>query len=88
MLDPFRPKLRDDRRVAWWYRQNAVLFAKPEAIAANPALADYPEVEQGLESEWVYIWVADAQAAGPATRARRLTRRVLHRASQALRRKS
>jgi SAM-dependent methyltransferase len=85
MLDPFRPKLRDDRRVAWWYRQNAVLFATPEAIAANPALAGYPEVERGLESEWVYVWVADAQASGPARRARRLTRRVLNRASKALR---
>jgi SAM-dependent methyltransferase len=88
MLDPFRPMLRDDRRVAWWYRQNAVLFASPQAITANPALAVYPEVEQGLESEWVYIWVADAQASGPATRARRLTRRVLNRASKALRLKS
>jgi SAM-dependent methyltransferase len=85
MLDPFRPRLRDDRRVAWWYRQNAVLFATPEAISANPALAQYPEVERGLESEWVYFWVADAQASGPAIRARRLTRRVLNRASKALR---
>lgn len=88
MLDPFRPKLRDDRRVAWWYRQNAVLFVAPQAIDANPALADYPEVEQGLESEWVYIWVADAQASGPATKALRLTRRVLSRASKALRLRS
>jgi SAM-dependent methyltransferase len=88
MLDPFRPKLRDDRRVAWWYRQNAVLFVSPAAVAANPALADYPAVEPGLESEWVHRWVAEAQAAGPATRARRLTRRVLRRASKALRPKS
>src|SRR5580698_6877388 len=44
MLDPFRPKLRDDRRVAWWYRQNAVLFVSPDALAANPALTEYPEV--------------------------------------------
>ncbi|MGC2445402.1 class I SAM-dependent methyltransferase [Candidatus Binatus sp.] len=88
MLDPFRPKLRDDRRVAWWYRQNAVLFVSPEAISGNPALADYPAVEHGLESEWVHMFVADAQAAGPGTRARRLTRRVLRRASKALRPKS
>lgn len=53
MLDPLRPKLRDDRRVAWWYRQNMVLFASPEATAANPALADCEEVPRGLESEWV-----------------------------------
>jgi SAM-dependent methyltransferase len=88
MLDPFRPRLRDDRRVAWWYRQNAVLFVSPGAVSSNPALADYPEVEEGLESEWVHMWVADSQAAGPGTRARRLTRRVLRRASKALRPKS
>src|ERR1700721_696837 len=41
MLDPFRPRLRDDRRVAWWYRQNAVLFVSPDAIAGNPALKEY-----------------------------------------------
>jgi hypothetical protein len=88
MLDPFRPKLRGDRRVAWWYRQNAVLFVSPEAIAANPALAEYPQVEPGFESEWVYMWVAQAQAEGPGIRARRLTRRVIRRASKALRPKS
>jgi len=88
MLDPFRPKLRDNRQVEWWYRQNLVLFVSPDAIAGNPALADCPEVEQGLESEWVHRWVADAQAEGPAKRARRLTRRVLRRASKALRPKS
>ena len=88
MLDPFRPRLRDDRRVAWWYRQNAVLFVSPDAIAGNPALKEYPEVEPGFESEWVYMFVAEAQAAGPGMRARRLTRRVLRRASKALRPKS
>src|SRR5258708_8345314 len=66
-LDPFRPKIRDDRRVAWWYRQNLVMFASPDAIAANPALARC-EVPPGLESEWVYRWVADAH---PGTAVRR-----------------
>jgi SAM-dependent methyltransferase len=83
ILDPIRPKLRDDRRVSWWYRQNIVLFASPGAIAANPALARW-EVPPGLESEWVYRWVADAQA-GAATKVRRLTGRVLRRAKRTLR---
>jgi SAM-dependent methyltransferase len=82
-LDPFRPKLRDDRHVAWWYRQNLVMFASPDVCATNPALAEN-EVPPGLESEWVYQWVADAQA-GAATRVRRLTGRVLRRAKRALR---
>ena len=85
MLDPFRPRLRDDRRVAWRYRQNMVLFASPEAIAANPALADCGEVPPGMESEWVYMWVAEAQSR-TVRRVLRLTRSVLRRAKQVLRR--
>jgi len=81
MLDPFRPKLRDDRRVAWWYRQNMVMFASPDAMTANPALANW-EVPPGLESEWVHMWVADAQA---GTAIRRLAGRVIRRARKALR---
>lgn len=80
-LDPFRPRIRDDRSVAWWYRQNLVMFASPDAIAANPALAKW-EVPPGLESEWVYRWVADAQAGSSV---RRLTGRVIRRARKALR---
>lgn len=84
MLDPFRPKLRDDKRVAWWYRQNMVLFVSPDAIAANPGLAQCAEVPPGLESEWVYMWTAGPQC-WPATGARGLTRRVLLRAKRVLR---
>lgn len=84
MLDPLRPRIRDDRRVSWWYRQNMVLFGSPEAIAAHRALAECPEVPKGLESEWVYRWVADAQAGGTAMRVRRLTRKVLRSAKKAL----
>lgn len=80
-LDPFRPRIRDDRRVAWWYRQNLVMFAAPDAIATNAVLAKW-EVPVGLESEWVYRWVADAQA---GTAVRRLTGRVIRRARKALR---
>jgi SAM-dependent methyltransferase len=79
-LDPFRPKIRDDRRVAWWYRQNLVMFASPDAIVANAALAQC-EVPPGLESEWVYRWVADAQA---GTAVRRAAGRVIRRARKAL----
>ena len=80
-LDPVRPRTRDDRRVAWWYRQNMVMFASPQAVATNPALARW-EIPPGLESEWVYRWVADAQA-GAAVR--RFTGRVIRRARKALR---
>ncbi len=88
MLDPLRPALRDNRQVEWWYRQNMILFSSQEAIDANPALADCGEVPPGLESEWIHMWVVDAQIAGPARRVRRLTQRVLRLASNALRPKA
>jgi SAM-dependent methyltransferase len=85
MLDPLRPRTRDDAEVAWWYRQNMVMFATPEAIAANPALAACGEVPKGRECEWVYMHVADARAL-PANVARNLIARVWRRAKKALRR--
>jgi len=88
MLDPFRPRLRDNRSVEWWYRQNMVLFATPSAIDGNPSLAECGEVPAGLESEWVHRWVVDSLSSGPGARARRLTQGVLRRASKALRPKS
>ncbi len=37
MLDPIRPRIRDDKRVAWWYRQNILMFApgKPFPVTKN-----------------------------------------------------
>jgi SAM-dependent methyltransferase len=81
MLDPFRPRIRDDRRIAWWYRQNMVMFVSLDAIDANPKLAKC-EVPPGLESEWVYRWVADAQAESVV---RTFTGRIIRRARKTLR---
>jgi SAM-dependent methyltransferase len=39
-FDVFRPLLWHDVQVAWWYRQNILLFAKPEAAAQCPVLAE------------------------------------------------
>ena len=83
MLDPLRPKLRDNRNVEWWYRQNMVLFVSHTMIAADPALADVAEVPPGLESEWVYMWVAGPQS-WPASPERSLVRRILQRTRKAL----
>ncbi|MDA0341702.1 MAG: methyltransferase domain-containing protein [Proteobacteria bacterium] len=38
-LDPIRPKIWRDPSISWWYQQNLLLFASPEAIAGNPNLA-------------------------------------------------
>jgi SAM-dependent methyltransferase len=55
MFDPFRGRLREDRRVKWWYRQNLVLFASAEGIERNPPLQREPEVSAGAELEWVHF---------------------------------
>jgi SAM-dependent methyltransferase len=83
ILDPFRPNLREDGRVAWWYRQNMVLFASAEATAANPTLANFREIPPGRECEWVYFWIADPQT-GPINLARSLPGRVWRRAKRVL----
>ncbi|MGE0715761.1 MAG: methyltransferase domain-containing protein [Alphaproteobacteria bacterium] len=40
VIDALRSTIWTDRRVAWWYRQNLLLFATADAIAARPALAE------------------------------------------------
>ena len=37
--DVLRPAIWDDEQVAWWYRQNLVLFASADACARHPKLA-------------------------------------------------
>ncbi len=54
MLDPIRPRIRDDNRVKWWYRQNIVLFASEDVIRSSPALQ--AEANRPAEDlEWVHI---------------------------------
>jgi SAM-dependent methyltransferase len=54
MLEAIRPRIRDDSRVKWWYRQNIVLFASEEAISNNSVLqAEANRVAEDLE--WVHI---------------------------------
>jgi SAM-dependent methyltransferase len=38
-IDLFRSRLWDDPDVAFWYKQNLLLYAAPAALAASPALA-------------------------------------------------
>lgn len=39
-IDVLRPRLWADDRVSWWYAQNLLMFASPDACAARPALAE------------------------------------------------
>jgi hypothetical protein len=55
MLDPIRPLIRDDKRVAWWYRQNILLFASDAAISASPGLQAEAARQPQFELEWVHV---------------------------------
>jgi|SRR5579863_140812 len=43
--DAIRPAIWADEQVAWWYRQNTLLFAKEEVCRAFPALAGLTPVD-------------------------------------------
>ena len=53
-LDPVRPRVRDDARVEWWYRQNLVLYASTSHLAASPALRAVRDLSTGPILEWVH----------------------------------
>jgi SAM-dependent methyltransferase len=55
MLDILRPRVRNDDAVAWWYRQNIVIFANDEAINMHPGLQIGLTSHQPLGIEWVHI---------------------------------
>ncbi|MEW6736710.1 MAG: methyltransferase domain-containing protein [Acidobacteriota bacterium] len=39
-LDPIRPRVWQDTRVEWWYRQNVFLFVSEQTLAHSPKLRD------------------------------------------------
>jgi SAM-dependent methyltransferase len=43
--DPIRPTIWQDQQVAWWYRQNILLFADAPARDAHPGLAALTPVD-------------------------------------------
>ncbi|MGH7949769.1 MAG: methyltransferase domain-containing protein [Candidatus Binataceae bacterium] len=53
MADALRPLIWHDPRVAWWYRQNLVVFASEAALAANAELRR--QVELSADCDLVLI---------------------------------
>jgi SAM-dependent methyltransferase len=47
-IDCIRRRIWDDESVAWWYRQNMVLYARESAIASNPRLAEAHRAHGGM----------------------------------------
>jgi hypothetical protein len=52
MCDVVRPRVREDRRVVWWYRQNLLIYANEAGLAAHPLLRTDPDAS---EIEWVHV---------------------------------
>jgi hypothetical protein len=50
-LDPIRPRIWRDTRVAWWYRQNLFLFVSAAAIAQSLALQAEARLASGQDME-------------------------------------
>jgi SAM-dependent methyltransferase len=66
-LDPIRPRVLRDRRVEWWYQQNAFLFVRQALLAERPALHE----EYTLAGEFPFEVVREG-ALAPLTRSRTL----------------
>jgi SAM-dependent methyltransferase len=64
-LDPYRHVLWQDDRVAWWYRQNMLLFATDEALARWPALAAQPVAREPLALIHPELWALLRRRAEP-----------------------
>ena len=42
-VDALRPLLWNDERVDWWYAQNLVIYAGPDALSRHPPLGEHPQ---------------------------------------------
>jgi Methyltransferase domain len=54
MLDPIRPRIREDKRVAWWYRQNIVLFVSSLWLDSHPMLQPDTNVTDDFDDDWIH----------------------------------
>jgi hypothetical protein len=55
MIDALRPRIRDDARIAFYIRQNLVLFVNDAMLASHPALRPLVEAECESDGEWVHV---------------------------------
>jgi SAM-dependent methyltransferase len=54
MVDAIRPRIRDDLRIAFYIRQNLVLFLSDRILASRPTLRHLAEKECDVDTEWVH----------------------------------
>jgi SAM-dependent methyltransferase len=69
MIDAFRSRIRDDSRIAYWVRQNVLLFVSKSALLFYPKLELEGERNSERHCDWVYADLYEKWL-GAATRER------------------
>jgi SAM-dependent methyltransferase len=77
-LDCIRPWIWQDARVAWWYRQNAFLYASERAIAASEPLRREAARPVAADVDLLHVDIVDRRTS-VRTVLRRLTGAASHR---------
>lgn len=76
MIDAIRPTIRDDQRVAWWYRQNVCLFVSPAGLKQLQERGAPCETKDST-MEWVHVNTLMGHMTVPSL-VRALFQRVMH----------
>lgn len=66
-LDPIRPLIWQDYRVAWWYRQNCFLYASADMVSADANLKDLANNHTRNELLLIHRGVLDANLSVPCS---------------------
>ena len=61
-IDCLRPRIWQDPRVAWWYRQNMFIYANDDALVRYPALRVEAERARATDLKLVHEEVLEQQA--------------------------
>lgn len=71
-VDAVRPRIREERRIEWWYRQNLFLYVRRERIPDYPKLA--ADAARAVDTEWVHVSLLRQFPVTPRGMIRRLLR--------------
>jgi hypothetical protein len=61
-VDGIRPRILQNPKVEWWYRQNIMVFAAKEALERHPDWLPYVLSERQPSIEWVHSTVAQSES--------------------------
>src|SRR5205814_7183236 len=84
-VDALRPAIWADERVAFWYRQNTILYARDSRVGSLRGLARQPGITDQLDLVHPALYLRQHTAAAPSPPLPSLTRllRLLPRATSA-----